>query len=67
MRTTITVPDSLFQEIWNFTGKESPSKTITDVFKEYLRMRKINKLLSMAGKVQLDITREGLRALRDSR
>jgi Arc/MetJ family transcription regulator len=67
MRTTITVPDSLFREVQRDTGGRNASKTILAVLKDYLRRKKIRRLLSMAGKVKLDIDQDKLRALRDSR
>ena len=67
MRTTITLPDALFQEVRRYAGGKSPSKTILAVVKDYLRRRKIRQLLSMAGKVDLDIDQDKLRVLRNRR
>ena len=67
MRTTITVPDSLFRQVQRDTGGRNASQTVLAVIKDYLRHKKIRRLLAMAGKVKLDIDRDRLRALRDGR
>jgi Arc/MetJ family transcription regulator len=67
MRTTITVPDDLFAAVRESLGNPSPSQTVTQAFREFIRQRKIRKMIAQAGKVDLDLTQEQLQAMRSAR
>lgn len=67
MRTTITLPDSLYNEVRKAAGTLSPSKTVVQVFKAFLRQKKINKLINKAGKINIDLDKDRLEDLRHAR
>ena len=67
MRTTINIPDNLFQEARKLVNGESPTKTVITVFKEFLKQRKIRSLINKAGRVSLDLDQDKLSKLRRNR
>ena len=59
MRATLNIPDDLISEVQKATGEKSKTKAITIAMKEFIRQKKIKKLLSLRGKIQIeDVTRE---------
>jgi len=67
MRTTLTIPDDLYREASSYVEKNTPSKTIVQVFNEFIRQKKKQKLMAMAGKAELSIDLKGLRKQRNER
>jgi len=67
MRTTITIPDTLFREVQGKHHTDTPSRTIIRVFQDFLRRQKARQLMSKAGNVEMTIDRKKLRELRDAR
>ncbi|MBE0426429.1 MAG: type II toxin-antitoxin system VapB family antitoxin [Nitrospirae bacterium] len=59
MRATLNIPDDLLSEVQKITGEKSKTKAITIAMKEYVRQKKIKKLLALRGKIKIeDVTEE---------
>ena len=54
MRTTVTIPDPLFDELLRFTEADSRTEAIQVAVATYVRRAKLERLRSLRGK--LDIT-----------
>lgn len=54
MRTTITIPDTLFSELMNFTEASSRAEAVQVAVETYVRRAKLEQLRALRGK--LDIT-----------
>lgn len=54
MRTTITIPDTLFSELMNFTEASSRTEAVQVAVETYVRRAKLEQLRALRGK--LDIT-----------
>lgn len=54
MRATLNIPDSLIEEVQRLSGQKSKTKAIVTVMEEYVRTRKMQALLALRGKVQID-------------
>jgi Arc/MetJ family transcription regulator len=64
MRTTINIDDQLIKEAEAIYKAESRSKSIEYALRDALRMKKMEKLKSLIGKVEFD--EEAMGKLRDS-
>ena len=59
MRATLNIPDDLMSEVQKFSGEKSKTRAIVIAMEEFVRDKKIKKLLSLRGKVQIDdVTKE---------
>ena len=58
MRTTLDLDPELLEEVVRATGQRSKTKAVSKALEQYIRRTKINELRAMAGKFQLDDTRE---------
>lgn len=54
MRATLNIPDNLMSEVQKFSGEKSKTKAIVIAMEEFVRDKKIKKLLSLRGKIQID-------------
>lgn len=54
MRSTLNIPDNLMSEVQKLSGEKSKTKAIVVAMEEFVRDRKIKKLLSLRGKIQID-------------
>ncbi len=54
MRTTITIPDTLFNELMTFTEAASRTEAVQVAVETYVRRAKLEQLRALRGK--LDIT-----------
>lgn len=54
MRATLNIPDELLSEVQRLSGHKSKTGAIVAVMEEYVRRRRIDDLLSLRGKVQID-------------
>ncbi len=54
MRATLNIPDDLMAEVQRLSGEKSKTKSIIIAMEEFVREKKIKKLLSLKGKVQID-------------
>lgn len=59
MRATLNIPDDLVAEVQKLSGEKSKTKAIVTAMEEFVREKKIKKLLSLRGKIQIeDVTKE---------
>lgn len=54
MRATLNIPDTLMSEVQKLSGQKSKTKAIVIAMEEFVRDKKIKKLLSLRGKIQID-------------
>ncbi len=57
------IPDELIDEVQRLSGKKSKTQAIVTVMEEYVRRRKMEDLLSLRGKVEIDYDWEREEAL----
>lgn len=55
MRTTIDVDEHLLEKVVEVTGEASKSKAVSKALEGYLRRVRIEHLLSLRGKLDLDL------------
>ena len=53
MRTTITIPDSLFSELMSFTEAESRTEAVQVAVETYVRRTKLERLRALRGKLDI--------------
>lgn len=59
MRATLNIPDDLMTEVQKLSGEKSKTKSIVIAMEEFVREKKIKKLLSLRGKIKIeDVTKE---------
>jgi hypothetical protein len=56
MRATLNIPDELIRELMKTTKARTKTKAISLAIEEYTRRKKIEKLLSLQGKLELEET-----------
>jgi metal-responsive CopG/Arc/MetJ family transcriptional regulator len=56
MRTTIAIDEHLIQELMRLEGDVSRSEAIRRAVEDYLRRRKMDEFLSLAGSGLVDLT-----------
>jgi len=56
MRATLNIPDELIRELMKTTKAKTKTKAISLAIEEYTHRKKIEKLLSLQGKVDLEET-----------
>lgn len=54
MRATLNIPDDLMSEVQKLSGEKSKTKAIVTAMQEFIRQKKIKKLLALRGKIQID-------------
>lgn len=54
MRATLNIPDDLLSEIQKILGEKSKTKAIVTAIKEFIRQKKVNDLISLQGKVNIE-------------
>jgi hypothetical protein len=54
MRTTFDIEPALVDEIKQITGERSASKAIALALAEYIRRRRIEEIIAMAGTLQVE-------------
>jgi Arc/MetJ family transcription regulator len=55
MRTTLEIDKKVLDEVGELTGETSQSKAVNEALREYIRRRRIEELISRAGKVDLEL------------
>ncbi len=55
MRTTMSLDDGLVKELMKVTGARTKTAAIHLAISEFLRRKKIEELLALEGKIQLDL------------
>jgi len=63
MRTTLTIDDTIFQDLLNATQAKTKTEAVRTAIKEYLTMKRKEKLLNMRGTMKNDETWQELRQL----
>lgn len=59
MRATLNIPDNLMSEVQKLSGEKSKTKAIVTAMEEFVRDKKLKKLLALRGKIQIDdVTKE---------
>ncbi len=56
MRTTINVEDSLFETVMELTEARTKTAAINQALVDYIRLKRIEHLKSLAGKIRIDDT-----------
>ena len=54
MRATLNIPDQLIEEVQRLSGQKTKTGAIITVMEEYVRRKKLEDLLALRGKVQID-------------
>jgi len=54
MRATLNIPDELIEEVQKITGARTKTEAIVVSLKEVIRKKRIDELLAMRGKVDID-------------
>lgn len=54
MRTTITIDDSLMDQLMQTTGESSPAKALRLAVQDYVRQTRLKKLLALRGQVAIE-------------
>lgn len=54
MRATLNIPDDLIAEVQQLSGQKSKTKAIIAVMEDYVRRRRMQALLDLHGKVQIE-------------
>ncbi|MSN25834.1 MAG: DUF2191 domain-containing protein [Geobacter sp.] len=54
MRATLNIPDSLITEVQQLSGQKSKTKAIITVMEDYVRRQRMQALLDLRGKVQIE-------------
>jgi Arc/MetJ family transcription regulator len=55
MRTTLDVDEELLEKVEELTGEKSPSKAVNRALEEFIRQRRVKKLLAGLGTWDLDL------------
>ncbi len=53
MRATLSIPDELLSEVQRFSGEKSKTKAVIVAMQEFVREKKLEKLLALKGKVEI--------------
>ncbi len=62
MRTTLDIEKEVLDEVTRLTGERKKSKAVNEALKDYVRRKKLEKLVQLFGKVDIE---EDWRKLRD--
>jgi len=54
MRATLNIPDDLITEVQLLSGQKSKTKAIITVMEDYVRRQRMQSLLDLRGKVQIE-------------
>ncbi len=55
MRATINLPDPLIDDLLKVSGEKKKTRAICLAIEEYIRRRRKEKLLSLSGKINIDL------------
>jgi hypothetical protein len=64
MKTTLNIPDDLIKKAMSLSKHKTKTKTIIVALQEYVRRKKIEKIMEYQGKLQFDETWEKSRHAR---
>jgi hypothetical protein len=54
MRATLNIPDNLMLEVQQLSGQKSKTRAIVTVMEDYVRRQRMQTLLDLRGKVQIE-------------
>ncbi|MBM4334093.1 MAG: DUF2191 domain-containing protein [Deltaproteobacteria bacterium] len=55
MRATFNLPDPLIQDLLRVTGEKKKTKAICLAIEDFIRRKRKEKLLSLSGKINIDL------------
>lgn len=55
MRTTLTLENDLVEEVLKATSAKNKTRAVTTALREFVRRKKIDRLRSLLGTVELDL------------
>ena len=61
MRATVTIEKDVLDELQRETGSKNKATAVKQAIREYLRRKKIEKIKSMKGKLEFDLTADEIR------
>ncbi|MEW6201146.1 MAG: type II toxin-antitoxin system VapB family antitoxin [bacterium] len=61
MRTTLDLPDNLIKEAMKVSGAKTKTTTICLALQDYIRRKKMIKILNYKGKIDLDLDIDKMR------
>jgi len=61
MRATVTIEKNVLDELVKATGARSKSAAVKEIIDEYLRKRKVQKIMSMKGKLSFELAADEIR------
>ena len=64
MKTTLNIPDDLIKKAMSFSKHKTKTETVIAALQEYVRQKKIEKIMEYQGKLQFDETCEKSRHAR---
>lgn len=64
MKTTLNIPEDLIKTAMSLSKRHTKTETIIIALHEFIRLKKIEKILEHEGKLQLEDTWEGSRHAR---
>lgn len=62
MRTTITIPDAYIKDLLHYAHTKKATEAINIAVSEWVRLRKINEIKKLQGKLAIDDNLKELRA-----
>jgi len=64
MKTTVELPDKLVDDVRRVAGDRPTEAVIIEALEEFVRVRGVEWLRAMLGRLDLDLTQEELEAMR---
>ncbi len=64
MKTTLNIPEELINTAMSFSKKRTKTKTVIVALQEYIRLKKIEKIIENEGQLQFENTWERARHAR---
>lgn len=61
MRTTVTIEHNILEELLKETKAKSKASAVKEAIRDYIRRRKIEKIKSLKGKLEFDLTADEIR------
>lgn len=61
MKTTLNIPEDLIDQAMSISNHQTKTETVIVALKEYIRLKKIEKILEYEGELQFEDTWEKIR------
>jgi metal-responsive CopG/Arc/MetJ family transcriptional regulator len=61
MRATVTIEKNVLDELVKATGAKSKSAAVREIIDEYMRKRRVQKILALKGKLSFELTADEIR------